>query len=143
MKKINHLSSSSKKTQEIARKFAKSLKEEDVVALTGELGSGKTTFVQGLADGLGVTDFVNSPTFKLVNEFSGRLTLYHFDFYRLDSSMDLVKIGFEEYINSKGITVIEWADKFPELIPDKHFAISFQFDRSDENNRRIEIATSG
>ncbi len=141
MNKINHLSSSSKKTREIARKFAESLQEGDVVTLTGELGSGKTTFVQGLAHGLGVTDFVNSPTFKLVNEFSGRFILYHFDFYRLDSPMDLVKIGFEEYINSKGITVIEWADKFPEIIPNKHIAVTFQFDSADENNRQIEIAT--
>ena len=90
-----------------------------LVALSGDLGSGKTTFVQGFADGYGVgtNDYVRSPTFALVHEYYGRTPLYHFDFYRLSCFTEVLDLGFEEYLAAKGVVIIEWADKFPQLLP--------------------------
>lgn len=90
----------------------------DVVALCGELGAGKTQFVKGLAAGLGVASEVTSPTFTLIHEYTGgRLPVYHFDFYRLDSAAEAVALGLDEYLEGAGVSVIEWADKFPDLLP--------------------------
>ena len=90
----------------------------EVVALVGELGAGKTHLSKGLAEGLNCEDAVTSPTFSLVNEYlSGRLPLYHFDFYRIDSVEELEQIGWEEYLEEEGVIVVEWADKFPDCLP--------------------------
>ena len=89
----------------------------DVVALYGELGAGKTCFLQGLARGLGVTGDVTSPTFVLVNQYRGRLPIYHLDAYRTGSLTELVDLGLEEMLHGDGVTVIEWADKLLPLLP--------------------------
>jgi len=91
----------------------------DMVACRGALGAGKTTFVQGFAAGLGVgsDDYVRSPTFALVHAYHGRTPLYHFDFYRLSCCTEVQDIGFEEYLTDRGVVIVEWADKFPELLP--------------------------
>jgi tRNA threonylcarbamoyladenosine biosynthesis protein TsaE len=91
----------------------------DMVACRGALGAGKTTFVQGFAAGLGVgsDDYVRSPTFALVHAYHGRTPLYHFDFYRLSCCTEVQDIGFEEYLTARGVVIVEWADKFPELLP--------------------------
>lgn len=90
----------------------------DVVALCGELGAGKTQFVKGLAAGLGVASEVTSPTFTLIHEYTGgRLPVYHFDFYRLDFAAEAVALGLDEYLEGAGVSVIEWGDKFPGLLP--------------------------
>ena len=91
----------------------------DMVACRGALGAGKTTFVQGFAAGLGVgsDDYVRSPTFALVHAYHGRTPLYHFDFYRLSCYTEVQDIGFEEYLTARGVVIVEWADKFPELLP--------------------------
>jgi tRNA threonylcarbamoyladenosine biosynthesis protein TsaE len=89
----------------------------DVVALTGELGVGKTCFVQGLTRGVGATSHATSPTFVLVNEYRGRLPVYHVDAYRTGSVTELVDLGLEEMIDGAGVTVIEWADKARPLLP--------------------------
>ena len=92
-----------------------------MLALVGELGAGKTRFVQGLASGLGVPDdvFVRSPSFILINEYrGGRMPLYHFDFYRLERSDELGDLGIEEYLDGIGVSVIEWADRFPGALPE-------------------------
>ena len=89
-----------------------------VVGLCGELGSGKTHFVKGLADGLGYMGDVTSPTFTLIHEYLGGLMpLYHFDFYRLESAEEALQLDLEEYLSGDGVCVIEWADKFPTLLP--------------------------
>ncbi|MEE2877061.1 MAG: tRNA (adenosine(37)-N6)-threonylcarbamoyltransferase complex ATPase subunit type 1 TsaE [Candidatus Neomarinimicrobiota bacterium] len=98
-------------------RFAKGLSAGDVVALSGELGSGKTLFTQGISESLGVKDVVNSPTFKLIGEYDSTPPLYHFDFYRLESAEEAVALGIEHYFFGEGISVVEWADLFPQLIP--------------------------
>ena len=107
-------SNSVKETQNIAKAFAKELKPGDVLCLNGDLGVGKTAFVQGLAKGLGVEDYIQSPTFTIVNCYDGKLPLYHFDVYRIADSDEMYEIGYEEYVYGNGISVIEW----PELIAD-------------------------
>jgi tRNA threonylcarbamoyladenosine biosynthesis protein TsaE len=105
-------------TEEAGARIAHELKPGDVLALRGELGAGKTHFIKGIARGLGCGESVTSPTFTLVHEYSrGRLPVYHFDFYRLDNVGALREVGFEEYISGNGVSVIEWADKFPEALP--------------------------
>ncbi len=111
---------SPEETEAFARNLAASLKEGDILALTGDLGAGKTHFTRGLANGLNIPADVaiSSPTFSIVQEYSGgRLPLYHFDFYRLESPHDLLDLGWDDYLDAGAITVIEWADKFPELLP--------------------------
>ena len=101
-----------------AREMASRLRPGSVVALNGELGSGKTQFVKGLAAGLGFHGEVTSPTFTLIHEYiGGRLPLYHFDFYRLESEKEAMQLGLEEYLLDNGVCVIEWAGKFRQLIP--------------------------
>ena len=101
-----------------AKDVASRLRAGTVVALNGELGSGKTQFVKGLAAGLGFAGEVTSPTFTLIHEYmGGRLPIYHLDFYRLDAEEEALQIGLEEYMQGDGVCVIEWAGKFRELIP--------------------------
>ncbi|MFA4875081.1 MAG: tRNA (adenosine(37)-N6)-threonylcarbamoyltransferase complex ATPase subunit type 1 TsaE [bacterium] len=125
---MKHITKSTNETFELAQKYARHLKSRDVLALEGELGAGKTRFVQGLAAGLGVPEkvYVRSPSFALLNEYNGgRLTLFHFDFYRLEREDELLDLGIEEYIDANGITVIEWADRFPGALPDRTRHIRF------------------
>ena len=103
---------------ELGRTEAAQLRRGDVLALCGELGAGKTHFVKGVADGLATTTEITSPTFTLIHEYiGGRLPLYHFDFYRLEDEDEALKIGLDEYLDGDGVCVIEWADKFPGLLP--------------------------
>jgi len=97
-----------------------------VVACTGELGAGKTCFLQGLARGLGVTADVTSPTFVLVNLYQGRLTVYHIDAYRTESLSELVDVGIEEMIHGSGVTIIEWADKILPLLPSTAITVAIR-----------------
>ena len=89
----------------------------DVIALTGDLGAGKTTLIQGIAAGAGVKDYVTSPTFIIINEYQGKLPFYHVDLYRLDNIEQIEELGIEEYFNKGGICVIEWAEKLDGLLP--------------------------
>jgi tRNA threonylcarbamoyladenosine biosynthesis protein TsaE len=100
-------------------KLAAELQPGMVVALTGGLGAGKTHFTKGLVNGLGGLEEVTSPTFNLVHEYSsGRVPVFHFDFYRMDSAAEVVAIGWDEYLDSGGVCVVEWGDRFPDLLPD-------------------------
>jgi len=96
-----------------------------MLALCGDLGSGKTTFVQGVAEGLGVSDAVASPTFVLVREYQGRLPLYHMDFFRLERPADLEAEAFGEYVTGRGVTLVEWAQKMREVLPKDRMEFSF------------------
>ena len=107
-------------TKSLGRRLGSILIPGQVIALEGDLGAGKTTFTKSIALGLGVDDVVTSPTFNLINEYMGRLPVYHFDVYRLDG-IDADYMGFDEYLFSDGVCIIEWADKIKELLPDTHF----------------------
>ena len=111
------VSRSPEETQVIGERLGARLVAGSVVACTGELGAGKTCFLQGLARGLGVTGDVTSPTFVLVNYYRGRLPVYHLDAYRTGSLTELVDLGLEEMLHGDGVTVIEWADKLLPLLP--------------------------
>ena len=101
-----------------AREWSRSLQPNDVVGLVGDLGTGKTHFVKGLLRGLESGEEATSPTFTLIHEYcEGRLPLYHFDFYRLRERSEIEQIGFDEYLRDGGVTVVEWADRFPEVLP--------------------------
>lgn len=113
----------------LGRETASGLVAGDTLALVGDLGAGKTQFTKGLVAGLGCTAPVTSPTFTLVHEYTGgRLPVFHFDFYRLESAEELLNIGWDDYLDAAGVAVVEWADKFPELLPHGtqwwHFSIA-------------------
>lgn len=111
--------SSEKEAAEFGKGLGKTLESGDVLALVGELGTGKTTLTKAIAAGLDISETVTSPTFTIVKEYnSGRLPLFHFDVYRLENGGELIEIGGEEYFDAGGICVIEWADKIAEILPD-------------------------
>ena len=121
------ISNSPDETEAFGRRFAENLKTGDVVALTGGLGSGKTQFVKGLAAGLGAATAATSPTFTLIHEYSGGgLPVYHFDFFRVEDRQSAERLGLDDYFFGDGVSVIEWADKFPDLIPETARWISFE-----------------
>jgi tRNA threonylcarbamoyladenosine biosynthesis protein TsaE len=104
-------------TQDVGIMLGSILKKGDIVGLEGELGAGKTVFVKGMAAALGVKEYVTSPTFVILNEYKGRLPVYHFDVYRVSNPQDMYDIGFDEYIYSDGVVIVEWADLIREILP--------------------------
>lgn len=123
-------------TIEFAREWARNLQPNDVIALLGGLGTGKTHFVKGLLRGVGSAEDATSPTFILIHEYrSGRLPVFHFDFYRLTQPNELEEIAFDEYLEDGGVTVIEWADRFPEVLPERTRWLHFEV--LDESRRLI------
>ena len=134
-------SKSPEETFRIGRILAESLDAGDVVALIGELGSGKTCLTQGIAKGLGVSESyaVTSPTFTLINEYPGSKTdLYHLDVYRLTGCADLADMGYDEYLSGRGVMVIEWAEKVREAVPDDALFVVMTY--LEENVRKIELS---
>ena len=109
---------SPEQTREIGRAIGEKSLAGDILLLTGELGAGKTCFIQGLAEGLGVPGYVRSPTFVLTHQYSGRLTLFHLDLYRIDGPLEAWSLGLEEQLFGGGVCAVEWADRAPELFPD-------------------------
>ena len=128
-------------TYYLARKFAQSISKGNVIALIGNLGTGKTTFTKGLAKALGILENVGSPTFKLVSEYVGTdSVLYHIDAYRLEGSKDFLNIGGEEYLTTEdGITVIEWADIIGDILDDDVIQVKFARIQNNSEARQIEI----
>ena len=133
------VSHSEAETLKIAADFARSLSPGMVVALTGDLGTGKTVFVRGVASTLGVTGTVASPTYTLIQEYRGVFPLYHMDLYRLNTTEDMINIGVEEYFESDGVCLVEWAEKLGRLLPADAARISIR--RAGGENREIEIRT--
>jgi tRNA threonylcarbamoyladenosine biosynthesis protein TsaE len=105
------------------------LERGDVVALKGELGAGKTTLAQGIAEGLGVSRdyYVTSPTFTLINEYKGRIPLYHLDFYRINTSAEVEHLGLEEYFQGEGVSIIEWPEKIEPFLPSECLMILLEY----------------
>ncbi|MFR9309300.1 tRNA (adenosine(37)-N6)-threonylcarbamoyltransferase complex ATPase subunit type 1 TsaE [Hydrogeniiclostridium mannosilyticum] len=129
---------SPRETELLGERLARQLKGGEVLALFGGMGMGKTAFTRGLARGLDVQDPVSSPTFALVNEYAGRLPLYHFDMYRVTSWDDLYSTGFFDYLETGGVLVIEWSENIEEALPENTVKIIFKRGNG-ENDREIEI----
>ena len=124
-------------TSEIAKEFSEVLINGDIVALNGDLGTGKTFFVKAVCKEFKILN-VNSPTFAIVYEYSGSKKIYHFDFYRIKKLVELYDIGIEEYLNDEdSVVFIEWADLMSEIIPKKHYEIKLKI--LDNENREIQI----
>ena len=117
-------------TMNIAKDIADTFQGGEFVAMYGDLGAGKTAFVQGVAKALGINAHVTSPTFTIVNEYDGRLPLYHFDVYRICDAYEMYEIGFDEYIGSNGVCIVEWAELIEELFPPEFIKITILKDES-------------
>jgi tRNA threonylcarbamoyladenosine biosynthesis protein TsaE len=128
---------SESETEEIAAELAGELKPGDVVALYGPLGAGKTSFVRGLAAGLHCVQAVRSPTFSLINEYSGPLPLYHFDFYRLDGAAEIDDLGWTDYLESDGVLAIEWPEKVRKMLPIPRIEVYLSY--LGGTSRKVEI----
>ena len=117
-------SNSLEDTARIALEFARNLKPGDVVLLYGEMGVGKTVFTNGLCRALGACDYATSPTFTVVNEYDGGdFPVYHFDMYRIEDEDELYELGFDEYLNTGGICIIEWPQNIPNWLPENHIHV--------------------
>lgn len=128
---------SEKDTYELGLKLSRELKPGDAVSLEGDLGTGKTALTKGIAAGLGIKDPITSPTFTLVNTYEGIVTLHHFDVYRVDDVDELLAIGWEEYFGDDAITVVEWGDRVPELLPANTLHIRFVRDETMLDDRTV------
>lgn len=126
-------------TIDFAKKLAKFLKPSDVIALEGDLGAGKTTFTKGLAEGLDIKKVVNSPTFTIIKEYQGTLPLYHMDVYRLEDSYE--DLGFDEYFEGNGITVVEWAHIIEDQLP--HELLTIYLKHGENETREITLVPKG
>lgn len=137
------ISKSAQETINFGKRLGSILRRGDVVALCGELGSGKTVLVKGIAEGLGIRSdrYVNSPSFVILKEYKGRLPLYHFDVYRLNNISEFSTVDYTEYFYGKGVSVIEWADKVIELLPKEFLKIEMAV--AGENERKIHILPYG
>jgi len=131
---------SAEETVRVGEAIGRALSAGDVLALTGDLGVGKTTMTRGIAAGLGVTDLIHSPTFTVVHEHKGRVPLYHIDLYRLCSA-DLESIGFEEYLEGGGVTVIEWAERADGELPIGRLDIDLKSPDSQTDSRELILET--
>lgn len=128
------ITNSAEETERLGERIASKLKGTEVIALFGGLGMGKTAFTRGLARGLGADDVVSSPTFALVNEYSGRVPVYHFDMYRVTSWDDLYSTGFFDYLDT-GVLVIEWSENIEGALPEN--ALRITISRGENDDQRI------
>ena len=125
--------------RELGLELAAALEPGDIIAMVGNLGTGKTTLSKYIAEGLGVTEALSSPTFNIVKEYrSGRLPLFHFDVYRLSSGDDLVDIGAEDYLCGDGVCLIEWADIVADILPEETIVIRLEYGEN-EGAREVTI----
>lgn len=128
------------KTSYIGEQIGKLCNPGDIICLIGDLGTGKTHMTKGIAKGLNVEDYITSPTFNIVNEYtSGRVKLFHFDVYRVNDPDEIAAIGFDEYIFSDGVSIIEWANYIDELIPKEHISILIEKIPHQDEHRKITI----
>ena len=142
MKRHTVHSSQTSETIVLARRLARSLKKGDILCLKGELGSGKTTFVKGVAEGFKVlSEKVSSPTFVLLNIYKGRLPIYHFDLYRLEDEELVRGIGCEEFFYADGVSLIEWSERLKTLRPEEYLLVRLR--HQGEDKRKIEFEARG
>jgi len=132
------ISASQKQTQRFGDRLAKRLVPGSLVALTGSLGSGKTTLIKGICKGLGIKELVRSPYFLIMRQYPGRVEVYHFDLFRLKSPEELFLMGYEEYFYGDGICLVEWADRANRLLPEKRIDVSLKIISESEREIKIE-----
>ena len=132
---------SPKETEEFAYKLGQEAKKGSIICLSGDLGVGKTVFTRGFAKGLGVTDeYITSPTFTIINEYEGRLNLYHFDVYRIGNIEEMDDTGYEDYFFGDGVCLVEWAELVEEIIPENAVWIKIEKDLSKgDEYRKITV----
>lgn len=129
-------------TRALGRRLAEALQPGDVLLLWGDLGAGKSELTRGIAEGLGVTATVTSPSFTILNVYDdGRVPLYHFDWYRLNSADELYEMGMDEYLGGDGVAVVEWPSQCPEAIPETHLAVKLE--PVGDNEREITLTPMG
>lgn len=129
-------------TRALGARLAEQLQAGDVVLLEGELGAGKSEFTRGIAQGLGITGYITSPSFTILQVYdSGRIPLFHFDWYRLSGVSELYEMAMDEYLYDEGISVVEWPDIAREAIPERHLRI--RIDVSEENDRTFTLMPAG
>jgi tRNA threonylcarbamoyladenosine biosynthesis protein TsaE len=131
------ITTSQTQTQRLGKKLARKLRQGSLVALCGSLGSGKTTMIKGICQGLGVKELVRSPCFVIMTQYKGKLPIYHFDLYRLKSLEELYTIGYEEYFYGDGICLVEWAEKAKYFLPEQRTDVFLEI--ISESERGIEI----
>jgi len=129
-------------TEEFGIKLGKLLKKGHIVCLNGDLGAGKTTLTKAIGLGLDVKEYITSPTFTLINQYKGRLPVYHFDVYRLENADELFDLGFDEYFYGNGVCIIEWAEKIEKLLPKERIELDIKKGK-DINERVINITAYG
>ena len=129
---------SAKETTALGQRIGAQLKSGDILALSGPLGAGKTTLIQGIAQGLEIKDYVTSPTFILINEYQGRLPFYHIDLYRLEDPEQIEELGLSEYFEKDGVVVIEWAERLGDLLPEG--AKQIKLEVTGEDKRKIWLS---
>ncbi|NLY84934.1 MAG: tRNA (adenosine(37)-N6)-threonylcarbamoyltransferase complex ATPase subunit type 1 TsaE [Tissierellia bacterium] len=129
-------------TEEFGIKLGKILKSGDIVCLNGDLGAGKTTLTKSICLGLGVEEYITSPTFTLINQYKGRVPVYHFDVYRLENVDELYDLGFDEYFYGNGVCIIEWAERIEKLLPRERLVLDIKRGK-DMDERVINITAHG
>ncbi|MEA4846927.1 MAG: tRNA (adenosine(37)-N6)-threonylcarbamoyltransferase complex ATPase subunit type 1 TsaE [Clostridiaceae bacterium] len=133
---------SPEETANIGEQLGRLLNKGNIICLSGDLGAGKTAFTQGIAKGMGVSGYVTSPTYTIINEYEGRLPLYHFDVYRLNDVDEMYELGYEEYFFGDGVVVLEWADMVRDIIPKERLWITILNTKGD-NSREIIMEPTG
>lgn len=134
---------SPEETQRLGSRLGRLAQEADVFLLVGELGTGKTCLVQGIAHGLAVDEYAFSPSFVIVREYQGRLPLYHVDLYRLEHAGEIADLGLEEYFYGDGVCVVEWADRAPGLVPGDNLLIHLRYMPGSDTGRSITVEPQG
>lgn len=135
---VDFVTHSATQTQKAGAVLGRLLEIGDIILLEGDLGAGKTTFTKGVGQGLEVEGYVNSPTFTLVNEYQGRLPLYHLDCYRLESGREALDFGLEEYLYGDGATIIEWPERIAEVLPDEFLLVKLSYVNDTKRAIRLE-----
>ncbi len=143
MTRFSIRSNSEKETIALGSRLGELCRAGDVVLLSGELGTGKTCFVKGMAAGLNVAEVPFSPSFVLVREYHGRLPLYHMDFYRVENPWEVVELGINDYLNGDGVCAIEWAERADTLLPDECMRVTISYVPSREVSRDVVFEATG
>ena len=135
------ITKSPEETKKLGKEVSKLVKPGDLLAFYGELGAGKTCFIQGISRGLKVKDYVTSPTFTIINEYQGKIPIFHFDLFRLNNAEEILELSYKEYFYGEGLTVIEWAEKIEQFLPKEHLKIDIKF--KDRYQRTISFIPQG